>query len=145
MSKWHYFIEAFLKIFFTSNQESFWLPNFSWQLALFLHVSDQSILRESKSITHRTIKRKVLWLWLIRRQSTRGSHSSREQQQWKGQRGENPTSYSLGSGAEPPKREEMMGCLELGIPKETPRGQYALATGRLENKNMRIFLVEREK
>lgn len=59
---------------------AFLLPKFSCQLALLFHVSDQSFLRESKSITHITIKGKVLWLWLVRRQSIMGSHGSREQQ-----------------------------------------------------------------
>lgn len=73
-----------------------------------------------------------------------GSHGSRGQQQRKHQEGENLASCSLGPGAEPPTSEEMIGCLGIGIAKETPRGQYALVAGRLENKNIPIFLVERE-
>lgn len=72
------------------------------------------------------------------------SHGSREQKQWKGQKGKNLMSCSLRPGAEPPKNGEMIGCLEIGIPKWTPRGQRALGAGRLENKKIPIFLLERE-
>lgn len=87
------------------------------------------------------------------------SHGSREQKQWKGQKkqwkgqkGKNLMSCSLRPGAESlqrmdlvsPKNGEMIGCLEIGIPKWTPRGQHALGAGRLENKKIPIFLLERE-
>ena len=47
-------------------------------------------------------------------------------------------------GVVPPGSGEMVGCLGVDTPKFSPRGQCTLEGGRLENKKMPIFRVERQ-